>query len=91
MEIKEFFWTEKTIVHIARHKVLPDEVEEVAFDDDPYVRKGKQGVRSLFGQTVTGKYLFIVYVLDKDSVAEVVTAREMSAKERKYYKREGAK
>ena len=43
MEIRSFKWDEGTIDHIADHGVTPDEVEEIAFEGSPYIRKGKQG------------------------------------------------
>jgi hypothetical protein len=35
--------------HPARHYISADEVEEVAFDDEPWIRKGKNGTRYLLG------------------------------------------
>ena len=34
---------EDNVAHIARHHVHPDEVEELAFDDEPWIRKGRGG------------------------------------------------
>ncbi len=34
-------WTEKSIAHIARHNVIPKEVEEGIFDDAPHLRIAK--------------------------------------------------
>lgn len=63
MEITWFEWDDNNIDHIARHKVLPVEIEDVAFDDDPWIRKGSKGTRYILGYTVAGRYLFIVYTL----------------------------
>jgi hypothetical protein len=52
MEIREFEWDDNNIEHIARHVVFPDEVEDVAFDDAPWIRKGKKGTRYMLGYTV---------------------------------------
>ena len=52
MEIREFEWDDNNIEHIARHGVFPDEVENVAFDDDPWIRKGRKGTRYMLGYTV---------------------------------------
>ncbi|MBW2196219.1 MAG: BrnT family toxin, partial [Deltaproteobacteria bacterium] len=62
MEIREFDWDEVNIEHIGRHGVFPDEVEDVAFDDEPWIRKGRGGTRYMLGYTVGGRYLFVVYV-----------------------------
>jgi uncharacterized DUF497 family protein len=89
MEINSFRWDFNTIEHIANHSVNPDEVEEVAFDDDPYVRKGRQDRRYLYGQTIGGRYLFVVYILLPKKEAKVITAREMDEKEKRLYLRRG--
>jgi hypothetical protein len=39
MEITWFEWDDNNIEHIARHDVTPDEVEGVAFDDEPWIKK----------------------------------------------------
>ena len=60
MEIGDFEWDEDNIAHIARHSVYPDEVEELAFDDEPWIRKGREGTRYMLGYTISGRYLFVV-------------------------------
>jgi len=87
MEIREFEWDDNNIEHIARHGVFPDEVENVAFDDDPWIRKGRKGTRYMLGYTVAGRYLFVVYVLKDRGIARVVTSMDMDEKTKKLYKR----
>lgn len=89
MEIKSFMWSEDNIYHIAKHGVTPYEVEEVAFEGAPYIRKGRRGRRYLYGKTIGGRHLFIVYVLSGRGKAQVITARDMDDKERKYYQKRG--
>lgn len=89
MEIRSFKWDEDTIDHIANHNVTPDEVEEVAFEGSPYICKGRGGRRYLYGKTIGGRYLFIVYVLAGMGIAQVITARDMDDKERRYYLKRG--
>ena len=89
MEIKSFRWDINTIEHIANHSVSPDEVEEVTFDDEPYIRKGRQDRRYLYGQTIGGRYLFVVYILLPIKEAKVITARDMDEKEKRLYLRRG--
>lgn len=84
MEIQTFYWDEINIAHIARHNIVPEEIENVAFDDDPYIRK-YSNLRYLYGQTVGGRYLFVVYVLRSKAVAYVVTSRNMDEREQKLY------
>ena len=54
MEISDFQWDEDNVAHIARHHVYPDEVEELAFDDEPWIRKGSGGTRYMLGDTISG-------------------------------------
>ena len=89
MEISEFEWDENNIDHIAKHQVFPDEVEDVAFDDEPWVKKGRGETRYMLGYTVAGRYLFIVYVLKDKGLARVFTAMDMDEKTRKLYRRRG--
>jgi uncharacterized DUF497 family protein len=87
MEINDFQWDENNVAHIARHKVYPDEVEELAFDDEPWIRKGKGGTRYMLGYTISGRYLFIVYVLKQKGIAKVVTAMDMDDKTKRLYRK----
>ena len=89
MEITEFEWDENNIEHIARHNVSPDEIEDVAFNDEPWIKKGREGTRYMLGYTVAGRYLFAVYVLKSKGIARVITAIDMDEKTRKLYKRRG--
>jgi len=91
MEIREFEWDDNNIEHIARHDVFPDEVEDVAFDDGPWIRKGRKGTRYMLGYTVAGRYLFIVYVLKGKGVARVITSMDMDDKVKKLYKKKNLK
>ena len=87
MEIREFDWDDDNIEHIARHQVSPDEVEDVAFDDEPWIRRGKKGTRYMLGFTISGRYLFVGYVLKRKGVARTITAMDMDSKARKLYKK----
>lgn len=89
MEITEFQWDDNNIAHIARHSVSPDEVEDVAFDDEPWIKKGRSGTRYMLGYSVGGRYLFVVYVLKGKGVARVITTMDMDDKTKNIYKRRG--
>ncbi len=89
MEIRSFKWDEETIDHIANHNVTPEEVEEVAFDGSPYIRKGRHGRRYLYGKTIGGRYLFVVYTLIGEGRVQVITARDMDEKEKRLYLKRG--
>ncbi len=55
MEITWFEWDSANIEHIARHNISPDEVEDVAFDDEPWIKKGREETRYMVGDTVAGR------------------------------------
>jgi len=86
MEISEFEWDDNNIEHISRHGIFPDEVEDVAFDDEPWIRKGRKGTRYMLGYTISGRYLFTVYVLKGKGLARVITSMDMDEKTRRLYR-----
>jgi len=87
MEISEFEWDDNNIEHIARHGVAPDEVEDVAFEDDPWIRKGRKGTRYMLGYTIAGRYLFVVYVPKRKGIVRVITSMDMDDKTKRLYKK----
>ncbi len=89
MEITEFEWDDSNIAHILRHNVSPDEVEDVAFDDEPWIKNGRKGTRYMLGYTAAGRYLFTVYVIKSKGIGRVITSMDMDKKTKKVYKRRG--
>lgn len=86
----EIIWPEDRIEHIARHGVTPDEVEEVCFGGPLVLRgksEGKNPVYYVLGQTSAGRHLFCVIIEFPNGRAYPVTARPMTEKERRQYKR----
>ena len=63
MRIQRLVWPQDRIDHIARHGVMPDEVDHVCFDDQPRVFRGKSHgenpVYYVLGQTKAGRYLLL--------------------------------
>jgi uncharacterized DUF497 family protein len=87
MEIRGFEWDDNNIEHIARHGVAPDEVEDVAFDDEPWIRKGSKGTRYMLGYTIAGRYLFVVYLPKRKGVVRVITSMDMDDRTKRLYKK----
>jgi len=89
MRIDAFIWPEERIEHIAQNGVTPEEVEEVCFGKC-FVRRGKSEgenpVYYVLGQTEAGRYLFCVVIRFPDGNGYPVTAREMTAKEKRRYR-----
>ena len=75
---------------IRKHNVQPREVEKV-LEGEPYVRFMERGHRpgedlyAAFGQTDGGRYLVVFFLHKSDESALIVTARDMTVKERRTY------
>ncbi len=89
--ISSIKWTVKSIEHIARHSVRPEEVEEVCFNEDevPFIRSGRENIHYVFGKTYSGRLLFIVVKFIRQGEVGVITARDMDTWEKNYFKRRG--
>lgn len=87
MQITNLLWHEDNVLHIARHKVSPEEVEEVCFSGSPQIEIGRGGLYYITGQTESGRYLFVVIKYLGRGNARVITSRDMDAKEKARYKR----
>lgn len=93
MEISDVIWLEDIVDKIDnKHGVTPDEVEEV-FVSEPEFRRGGKGHRKgedlyyALGQTQAGRHLFVVFVRKRGNRALVLSAREMSPREKRGYRR----
>ena len=90
MRIDQILWPQDRIQHIARHGVTPQEVEEVCFGQPRVFRaksEGKNPVYYVLGQTDAGRYLFCVIIQFPDGNGYPVTARDMTANEKKRYRK----
>lgn len=90
MTINEFIWPEERIEHIAQHGVTPEEMEEVCFGKSWVQRtksEGENPVYYVLGQTGAARYLFCVVIGFPDGKAYPVTAREMTEKEKRRFRR----
>jgi len=93
MYIDDFVWLTEIANKVARkHRVHPDEVEEVFFND-PRFRFVESGYRSgedvysAGGQTDAGRYLIVFFIYKGDNTALILSARDMDAAERRRYER----
>jgi uncharacterized DUF497 family protein len=88
MRIHDFVWPQERIDHIAEHGVSPKEVEEVCFGKSLVLRaksEGENPVYYVLGQTRASRYLFCVIIRFTDGVGYPVSARPMTAKEKRRY------
>ena len=87
---QRFIWSEEQIDHIARHGVSPDEFEESCSGKcmtDRAKSKGQNPVYLAYGQTETGRYLTCVVIRFPDGNGYPVTARDMTPREKKRYRK----
>ena len=86
-EIREFDWLDWVVEKIIRkHGVDPAEVEECFLNRPQKVRRAQEGKYQLFGQTDSGRYLFVVFAWDGRYVRPI-TARDMTSGERSAFRR----
>jgi uncharacterized DUF497 family protein len=94
LKIVECLWLDRFVDKIIRkHNVYPDEVEEL-FSSKPMIRKVEKGdvkgknLYIAFGKTNGGRHLSVLFVRKKEKRALVISARDMTSKERKKYGKE---
>jgi len=85
-EVREIRWTERAEDHIARHQVMPDEVEQVVNTRPRLVLAGRGDTEYVFGTTKDGRHLLVVLVEAVDGRSYVVTARDMTGSERRAFR-----
>jgi uncharacterized DUF497 family protein len=86
--IRELIWPEDRIDHIAAHDIEPEEVEEACFGRALILRAESAGTNPVYyvlGETRAGRYLFCVVIEFPDGKGYPVTARAMTAKEKRRF------
>lgn len=84
----DFDWDERNEQHIAQHRVTVEEVEQCFFNHNFIRKKPKSRNRYyLYGQTDSGRYLFIVFDDLGYATARPVTAMNMDDREKAFYRR----
>ena len=91
MRLYEVIWKEAFIDKLEeKHRVMPDEVEQVLFSK-PFIRRAEKGrvqgedVYVAYGQTAAGRYLVVFFILKYQTAALPISARDMTQAERRYY------
>lgn len=82
---REIQWSDDSEAHIARHNVAPGEVEQLVNSRPRYTRPGRDGTELLYGTTNAGRHLLVVLAESEDGRDYVVTARDMTAGERRVF------
>ena len=93
MKIRQIRWMPDIVDKLeVKHGVEPEEVEEM-FAYNPMFRRGPKGkhkgedVYRAYGQTIEGRYLFVVFIYKLDHSALILSARDMEDDERRLYSR----
>jgi len=91
LRIYKVIWKDTFVEKIAyKHAVETGEVEEVLFSK-PHVRLFEKGrikgedLYAAYGQTETGRYLIVFFILKHRTDALPISARDMTTAERRYY------
>ena len=91
MEISRIIWLEDIVDKLLwKHDVEEVEIIEVLENKPKFQYKEKgykpgEDIYAAFGQTNAGRFLSIFFVYTEDKRAIIVSAREMTEKERKKY------
>lgn len=85
MHVQSFDWDSWNIEHIARHGVDPSEAEAIGRSHLAVVIRGREGRHLVYGQTEEGRYLLIVLSARGGGCVRIITARDMSEHERRFY------
>ena len=86
LRIRELLFDEWNEEHIARHGIVPEEVEEVC-GKRPFVSKTRQQRLRVIGQTEDGRYLTIILASRGQGVFYPITARDATQSERRLFRR----
>jgi uncharacterized DUF497 family protein len=84
----EFRWIEWNRDKVAQHNVDPLEAEFVVnHPRRPYPMKVDDEKRLVWGQTRSGRYLQVIYLIDREDTIFVIHARQLTDREKKRLRR----
>ena len=86
VQITGFEWDEGNEEHIGCHSVDPEEAEEVLRGTHLH-QHGPFDRHLAWGRTAVGRFLLVIFKLKASGIARVVTARDMSAREKHRFRR----
>jgi len=94
MYVADFIWRSEVVEKIAiKHQLAQDEVEEVFFNRpqfrflEPGQHTPGEDVYSAEGQTDAGRYVTVFFILKLTGDVLILSARDMTARERRRYRR----
>jgi len=89
VEIEKLLWPDDRVDHIARHGVEPEEFEDVCYGASLVLRAksgGRNPVYYVLGETTAGRHLLCVVVRFPGGRGYPVTARDMTAREKRRFR-----
>lgn len=86
MRITDVEWDDHNEDHIEGHGVDPSEAEEV-IRRKHLEEEGRGGLRLAWGTTVFGRHLLVVFASKGSGMVRVITAPDMSPREKKHFRR----
>jgi uncharacterized protein len=86
MPVTYFEWDDDNEDHVAGHGVDPSEAEEV-IRRQHLEEEGRGDLRLAWGTTAFGRYLLVVFAPKGGGILRVITARDMSPREKKNFRR----
>ena len=89
MRIRYLDWDRNNIAHITRHGVTPEEFNEVCQGEFLFRRGKGEKIYLIYGQTESNRYLFLVVKALGQGNYRPITARDMTRKEKRFYRRRG--
>jgi uncharacterized DUF497 family protein len=88
VKITDFEWDEGNVLHLElKHGIEPEEAEEV-FLHQPLYRRTKKGHYAVFGSTVSGRYLTLIFELNIKGQIRIITGWDMKRAEIQYYRKQ---
>ena len=88
LSVRHLIWDAWNVAHIARHRVRPEEVEEVCHDQ-PMTSETYKGRLRVVGLTRSGRILTVILApTPEPGVYYPITARPADRKERRNYREE---
>ena len=94
MELYDVIWKDRFVDKIEiKHRVSTEEVEEVLFAKSHFRRSRKGHVKgedlyTAYDQTISGRFLIVLFIRKERIAALPISARDMTASERRYYERQ---
>lgn len=84
----EFRWNSWNVEHIAQHGIEPGDAEFVVrYATRPFPSYQGSGKWLVRGQTESGRYIQVIYVVDPDETLFVIHARPLKIREKRNLKR----